>query len=904
MFRYSFLGPLAVLLNVAYCLLGLLHTHPVTAAITDSKRFFQGTWHNRTGTVSLQEHNALRDEASEMFAFGYDHYLLHAFPKDELRPISCTGHDSQGGVALTLIDALDSLVVMNSPAKLRGAVQWLCQSLTLDVDARVHVFEVTIRALGGLLSTHVMLERRPSAVPGYNGCLLRLAVDLANRLLPAFDTASGIPLSWVHLQKGVLPGETRFTCTACAATLLLEFGTLSRLTGNQTHEEPSDRVVGNTLHTDNQEWLRKDSGIGAGIDSFYEYLLKAYLVFGEVEYLDMFSKVYTSAMHGLRLKLLASAPPDSPSPPPWLADAEMDTGKLAQPWISSLSAFWPGLQALAGQVEDAKKLLAGWVYVWTQFDGLPDLFDMAASQRHPLQKGYPLRPELMESTYLLYAATRDPTLLEVGRTIQATLAEGNKQKCGYAAAVADVSTGELEDSMESFFLSETSKYLYLLQADAADLPDHYIFTTEGHLLPPFQLANSQQPSANITMQSASSSYWDWWIPNFGNWLPHTAPADDVGRLDVAIDISETASEAAALQCAQMCRNISAAEASERQHLLQSVLPLMPLTAHDAILLRQRRCTACLQVSASMVQSATSPLSVGTVDDLQKCSASTDGICPADIVQTQAELTERRFVCLLEVQQDKLQCSQYQEIKLAAELPSLPNNALVLQQRPTQASQTTLYSLSYLGSENLHLAVGATFGQSLQEAGRCGQAGLGDSMCNLLGVVVIAEPADACGPLTNAQELSEAVLLVDRGSCSFMQKALNVEQAGALGVIVVNNKDSEAAFAMGSDEQPHSVKILTMMVSKHVGQDLRCPKDSSQGGSEPRLLNMDLVDLSNASLGSAQSAYMEQHVYVPEATQSWLENNGDVTRLAQQDKSKSTWQSLVLDLVASNQSMQT
>lgn len=78
------------------------------------------------------------------------------------------------------------------------------------------------------------------------------------------------------------------------------------------------------------------------------------------------------------------------------------------------------------------------------------------------------------------------------------------------------------------------------------------------------------------------------------------------------------------------------------------------------------------------------------------------------------------------------CSQYQEIQLAAEMSSLPNNALVLQQRPTQVSQTTLYSLSFLGSENLHLAVGATFGQSLQEAGQCGPACLGDSICNLLG----------------------------------------------------------------------------------------------------------------------------------------------------------------------------
>lgn len=76
---------------------------------------------------------------------------------------------------------------------------------------------------------------------------------------------------------------------------------------------------------------------------------QAYLMFGEAEYLDMFTTLYTSAMHGLRLKLVPTAPPDSPSPPPWLADADMDTGQLAHPWISSLSAFWPALQVLAGQ---------------------------------------------------------------------------------------------------------------------------------------------------------------------------------------------------------------------------------------------------------------------------------------------------------------------------------------------------------------------------------------------------------------------------------------------------------------------------------------------------------------------------------------------------------------------------
>ncbi len=111
---------------------------------------------------------------------------------------------------------------------------------------------------------------------------------------------------------------------------------------------------------------------------------------------------------------------------------------------------------------------------------------------------------------------------------------------------------------------------------------------------------------------------------------------------------------------------------------------------------------------------------------------------------------------IQVHEDKLQCSQYQEIKLAADMSSLPNNALVLQQRPTQVSQTTLYSLNYLGSEKLHLAVGATFGQSLHEAGHCGPAGLADSMCNLLGKlhhVNMAELLAICNCMTFSCNLS-------------------------------------------------------------------------------------------------------------------------------------------------------
>lgn len=163
-----------------------------------------------------------------------------------------------------------------------------------------------------------------------------------------------------------------------------------------------------------------------------------------------------------------------------------------------------------------------------------------------------------------------------------------------------------------------------------------------------------------------------------------------------------------------------------------------------------------------------------------------------------------------------------------------------------------------------------------------------------GPLYSAEPADACAPLTNTQELSGAVVLIDRGSCSFMEKAVNAEKAGALAIIVVNNVVSEAAFAMGFDKHKHSVNITAMMINKDAGETLRRPQDEPD--EEAPLLLVELIDLPNASQSHGQSVYMEQHVHVPDATQSWLENNDDLTKLA--DQGSLTWQSLLSDLAAS------
>lgn len=97
---------------------------------------------------------------------------------------------------------------MNDLDAFQHAVRWLAANATFHVDARVHVFELTIRALGGLLSAHMLITAKPSLISDYDGSLLRLAVDLTDRLMPAFATPSGVPLSWVNLVK-VRAGEER-----------------------------------------------------------------------------------------------------------------------------------------------------------------------------------------------------------------------------------------------------------------------------------------------------------------------------------------------------------------------------------------------------------------------------------------------------------------------------------------------------------------------------------------------------------------------------------------------------------------------------------------------------------------------------------------------------------------------
>lgn len=90
---------------------------------------------------------------------------------------------------------------MNQEEDVFEAVQAIKSHIHFDVDVGISMFEVNIRALGGLVSSHNLIVGHPSLAEEYNGELLAIAVDLADRLLPAFDTVTGIPHTWINLEQ-------------------------------------------------------------------------------------------------------------------------------------------------------------------------------------------------------------------------------------------------------------------------------------------------------------------------------------------------------------------------------------------------------------------------------------------------------------------------------------------------------------------------------------------------------------------------------------------------------------------------------------------------------------------------------------------------------------------------------
>ncbi|VBB32844.1 unnamed protein product, partial [Acanthocheilonema viteae] len=226
--------------------------------------------------------------------------------------LQAVGVDTWGSFSLTLIDSLDTLLIMGNETEFMRASEIILRTVKVDMNVNVSVFETNIRVIGGLISAHMLSGRVKGMAlePGWpcSGPLLRLAERFAQKLVPAFKSGTGMPYGTINLRHGLHKNETPITCTAGVGTMLLEFGTLSHITnlqckfgkvstnvlflGNPYYEQVALKaldalwklrsplnLVGNHINVETGEWTATDAGIGAGVDSYFEYLAKAALLF-------------------------------------------------------------------------------------------------------------------------------------------------------------------------------------------------------------------------------------------------------------------------------------------------------------------------------------------------------------------------------------------------------------------------------------------------------------------------------------------------------------------------------------------------------------------------------------------------------------------------------------------------
>jgi mannosidase alpha-like ER degradation enhancer 2 len=414
------------------------------------------------------------DRVKTEFLHAWTNYERYAWGHDALKPLSKTAHDWYGqSLLMTPVDALDTLILMKLDGEADKARTLITSELSFDRDIYVKNFEITIRLLGGLLSSYQLTGDKR---------LLTLAEDLGNRLLPAFNSPTGLPYVYVNLRTGQVrdpvsnPAET--------GTLLLEFGTLSRLTGKSAFYDKAKRalvetykrrsplgLVGSSINVETGAWIDNDSHISGGIDSYYEYLWKCWLLFGDTDCLEMWNASIPAVQ-----KYLA----DEVGGELWYSHADMTTGKRTDTTYGALDAFFPGLLALSGDLPRARRLQASSFKMWNLHGIEPEVIDYTTMEVKAAT--YHLRPEIVESTYYLYHFTKEQQYRQMGETLFNDFVKHCRTDAGYAA-LQNVITKEKRDEMESFALAETFKYFYLLfaPADTLDL-DKIVFNTEAHPL--------------------------------------------------------------------------------------------------------------------------------------------------------------------------------------------------------------------------------------------------------------------------------------------------------------------------------------------------------------------------------------------------------------------------------------
>ncbi|KAH0578671.1 hypothetical protein H2248_003802 [Termitomyces sp. 'cryptogamus'] len=487
---------------------------------------------SRTSEGNISKWERRQDEVRRAFMHAYSGYMEHAFPADELLATSGGKSSKFNGWSITLIDAMDTMWMMGLENQFIDAVQVVAaQNFTTNSKYFVSFFETVIRYLGGLLSAYSL-----SGEP----ILLSRADDLGTFLLPIFETPSGFPINSGNVRNMDWMGKDILFSEA--ASCQLEFKYLAKLTGRKEYYRTVDRIMERLYATKTEnglfptrwsglgEPLDRQYTVGASGDSGYEYLLKQYLLSGDTKALTQ----YLESINGVMQWLLFVTPTRE-----LLYVASMNHLTVKHD-LEHLACFLPGLLALgAHTIPDAylpakererhKWAAAGLAYTCyllyaDQKSGLgPEKVGMKPGTRwvdelatweaagrvgmppglkeegpiknqkkkdYDLNGGgtYFLRPETVESLYIMWRTTGEEKWRERGYEIFVAIERHAKTRYGYTSvAHVDMDPVRPLDEMPSFFLAETLKYLFLLFDEEDRYPfSKWVFNTEAHPLPVFK----------------------------------------------------------------------------------------------------------------------------------------------------------------------------------------------------------------------------------------------------------------------------------------------------------------------------------------------------------------------------------------------------------------------------------
>lgn len=408
-------------------------------------------------------------------------YKDYAWGADDLKPLTKEPKNWYNqSMLMTPVDAFDTFTLLGLKDEAKEAKELVLTKLDFNIDNDVQVFEITIRLLAGLLTAYEL---------DGNKKFLVLAEDLGNRLMPAFKTSTGMPYRYVHLQTG----KTRdgINNPAEIGTLMMEFGKLSKLTGNNKyytaakkaimyvyHKRSKIGLVGEQIDVTTGKWISTRSHIGAYIDSYYEYLYKSWLLFGDPDFKTAFDT------HNRAIKKYLLSKTDHG----WfMHQVDMNTGKVIGTTYGALEVFYAGLCAFAGDIETGKEIQEANYYMWARFNIEPEEFNFKTDSITSAY--YILRPENLESCFYLYRLTGQSKYLWQGKMMVESIIDLCKNDVAFTS-LKSVLTFEKENSMESFFFGETLKYAYLIFAPQSTLNlKKVVLTTEAH---PFKIVKKKQ----------------------------------------------------------------------------------------------------------------------------------------------------------------------------------------------------------------------------------------------------------------------------------------------------------------------------------------------------------------------------------------------------------------------------